>query len=215
MLVTKDMVFADRDKRRKGRQVKVVHVEDGYATVEVVTDSESAVKSSLGKSTDIRVSRLTKEYDYVGQRGKSTYVGPEDLRDAKIVSFPRREMNVSGAGILFMPSADFEPTTSDYDLEAELIAALSEPISADLDSNGRFGITLQVPVSDDEDEDDLIEDENDLEDALRTAGYHWLAPADDLVELVEKYMGEEVDHGDYIEIAVRVTHQIIKERLVG
>lgn len=210
MQVSKDMVFADRDKRRKGRQVKVVHVEDGYATVEVVTDSESAIKTSIGKSTDIRVDRLRKEYDFVGRIGKTKYVGPEDLKDAVYVTLPK--IDRSGAGILFTPS--FEPQSeiwmgNDDEIESELLAALSEPISAKVNSGGYFGITLQVP--DVEEDDDLIENESDLEDALRTAGYHWLAPVEDLIAVVE----ENVYAESTPEIVVRVMHQIIKERLVG
>lgn len=62
MLVNVGDVLADRDSRREGRLVKVLHVDPEFVTVETIQDSFNATASTVGRSTDVAISRLGKAY---------------------------------------------------------------------------------------------------------------------------------------------------------
>lgn len=161
MTVNKNEVYADRDSRRNGREVKVLHVGDGYATVQVISNSFNAVKSSIGKTTDIRVDRLTKEYTYVGT--------PEDESQPElqpIVGFEGDSKVVGG----------FENSGLSEEYKANLVAQYGETDLATWDKSPE--------------DEEFIKDEVDLEDALSMAGYYWLPPEDSLVEAILEVTSE-------------------------
>lgn len=56
--VKAQQVWADNDPRSKGRTLKVLAVADGKALCEVLTDSEMATISRVGKTTRISLTRF-------------------------------------------------------------------------------------------------------------------------------------------------------------
>lgn len=193
MTVTKGQIYADRDSRRKGREVEIIHVEDGYATVKVITDSEGSAVSSVGKTTDVRLDRLAKAYTYSGLAYTGT--GQEELEDWEKVLLGVANPNLSEeykANIVTQYGHTDLATWGD-DVEGGYVSY------AEKESN--------TPEKDDE----FIEDTNDLEDALRTAGYHWLPPVEGLFATVNKFLTG--DPSETPEVIVSVIHQIISERL--
>lgn len=58
-------ILADRDSRRKGREVKVISVDDEFVTVEVIRNAYSSKVDNVGKSTDVANDRLDRAYTVV------------------------------------------------------------------------------------------------------------------------------------------------------
>lgn len=71
-------ILADRDSRRKGREVKVISVDDEFVTVEVIRNAYSSKVDSVGKSTDVAKDRLDRAYTVV-RVVEEDEVEPEEL----------------------------------------------------------------------------------------------------------------------------------------
>lgn len=95
MFVEVGDILADRDSRRKGREVKVVAVDDVYVTVEVVRDAYSAKVSSVGNQTLVGIDRLDRAYTIVSTAEEASQEPFEDDDDTPIT--PEQESDLEAA----------------------------------------------------------------------------------------------------------------------
>ena len=174
-------ILIDRDTRRVGRKLKVIWVDDDSVTAEVVSDSLNAKKSSVGNSTDISRSRLKKGYTLA--------------EFSNINSLVNGKLTIDSVG-----PVDYEKTLF------KTVPSEKIQINSGQDWNEEHGF-IEVDGGIDS---DLVNDPNDLEDALNSAGYFWLPPVSDLADAVLEESGNLSKSG-----LVHLIHATIKQGLVS